>query len=248
MIKFKITYIFHNCFVLDVGNMSIVFDIPAERFRMRKALTALQEAICGRDVVVFFSHSHLDHFAVDYMAVCDCANSVKAVMADDIEDMYQDTFFESALVVEPDEKYVFADLKIETLLSNDLGVAFMIETAEGLKIYNGGDLACWDWESSSEAEQKYAKSFFENAADRISEFGSQIVFSNVERRLESLAGGPLLVKKVQPYIFVPTHALGRTEWLDGLHERLGIEPCRYFNYRRPGDFGEFEISPSKPLF
>nr|WP_291327771.1 MBL fold metallo-hydrolase [Desulfovibrio sp. UCD-KL4C] len=245
MIKFKITYIFHNCFVLDIGALSIVFDIPAQRFRMRRTLSALEDAIRGRDVIVFFSHSHLDHFAPDYMDVCDCAKSVMAVLADDIGEMYQNICFDNTIVVEPDEKYFFESLKIETLMSNDLGVAFMIETVEGLKIYNGGDLACWDWESSSYAEQKFANTFFENAVDRISEFGSHIAFSNVERRLESLAGGPLLVKKVQPHIFVPTHSLGRTEWLDGLHERLGIESRRYFNYRRPGDYSMFEVMPSE---
>ncbi|MBI9110387.1 MBL fold metallo-hydrolase [Maridesulfovibrio ferrireducens] len=239
--KIKITYIFHNCFVLDVGKLSIVFDIPAQRFRMSRARSILEEAVCGRDVVIFFSHSHLDHFAPDYMDVCGGANSVKAVLSDDIEEMYPDIFFENALVVEPDQKYVFENLKIETLMSNDLGVAFMIETVEGVKIYNGGDLACWDWESSSEADQKFTRDFFDKAADRIAGFGSHIVFSNVDRRLESLAGGPFLVEAVKPQVFIPTHALGRTAWLEGIHERLGIESRKCFSYRRAGDVASFDI-------
>ncbi len=236
-----VTHIFHNCFVLDVGSISLVFDIPAKRFRVRRVLSALEKAVAGRDVVAFFSHSHLDHFAPDYLNVCAGSKSVRAVISDDIEEMYTDMIFKDTLIVEPDEKYVFENLKIETLMSNDLGVAFLIETAEGVRIYNGGDLACWDWDSSTEFQRKWTINFFATAVDKVASFKPHIVFSNVERRLSGLAGAPFLIEKVKPQYFIPTHALGRTQWLEGIYERLGIADANCFNYRWPGDLQRFDL-------
>ncbi|CCO24345.1 MBL fold metallo-hydrolase [Maridesulfovibrio hydrothermalis] len=243
--KVCITHIFHNCFVLDAGTSSYVFDIPAKRFRTGRAFEALQKTIADQDVTVFFTHSHLDHFAPDYVEVCSTAKSLKAVISDDIEEMYPELSFRNALIVEPDEKYSYGDVEIETLMSNDLGVAFIFKTREGLKVYNGGDLACWDWETASPAERNFTRIFFEEAVNRIADRQVQIAFSNVDRRLQNLAGGPQFIDKVQPQVFVPTHAFGRTQWLEGIHEKLGLDKERCFIYRRPGDSMCFEVDISR---
>ncbi|TIH19963.1 hypothetical protein D0S45_01095 [Marinifilum sp. JC120] len=239
--EIRLVHIFHNCFVLEAGEDSYVFDIPAQRFRSNKVLSALQEVLAGRKVTAFFSHSHLDHFAPDYREVCAGAASLKAVISDDIEEMYPDLDFGDALIVEPDEKYEFHGLIIETLMSNDLGVAFLFSTPEGLKVYNGGDLACWDWETASQNELDFTRSFFRSAVERVADYGVHVVFSNVDRRLESLAGGPQLAQEIRPQVFVPTHAFGRTQWLAGIHERLGINENNCFSYRRTGDAQIYDI-------
>lgn len=237
-----ITHIFHNCFVLDAGASSYVFDIPSERFRPLKVLEALRKSIAGKDVVALFTHSHEDHFAPDYADVCDVARSLKAVVSDDIVEMYPDLVLDDALIVEPDEKYQYGDMDIATMMSNDLGVAYIIKTPERLKVYNGGDLACWDWDNASLAEQNFARNFFKDALRKISAAGVHVTFSNVDRRLQNLAGGPQLVETIRPQVFVPTHVFGRTQWLCGIHERLGIEASRCFEYRRVGERACFEVN------
>ncbi|WP_415718121.1 MBL fold metallo-hydrolase [Maridesulfovibrio sp.] len=237
----RLTHIFHNCFVLEAGPFCYVFDIPAERFRGKKVQTALRETLAGRDVIAFFSHSHLDHFAPDFREVCCSASSLKAIISDDIEEMYPGLDFGDALVVEPDEIYQFAGMEIETLMSNDLGVAFLFRTPQGLKVYNGGDLACWDWETSSQNGLDFTRAFFNTAVDKVCAYSVHVAFSNVDRRLKSLAGGPQLAQTVQAQVFVPTHALGRTQWIGGIHERLGISRHNCFEYRHAGDAQVFEI-------
>ena len=238
----RLTHIFHNCFVLEAGQVCYIFDIPAERFRARKVQAALQETIAGRDVIAFFSHSHLDHFAPDFKEVCSTAASLKAIISDDIEEMYPDIDFGDALIVEPDEKYQISGLEIETLMSNDLGVAFLFRTQQGLKVYNGGDLACWDWETASQNELDFTRLFFNKVVEKVCLYSAHVAFSNVDRRLESLAGGPQLAQAVKSQVFIPTHALGRTQWLQGIHERLGISKQNCFQYRRAGDAQVFEIN------
>lgn len=237
----RLTHIFHNCFVLEADKTCYVFDIPAERFRSKKAQAALQESIAGRDVFAFFSHSHLDHFAPDFREICSVAGSLQAIISDDIEEMYPDIDFGDALIVEPDEKYEISGIEIETMMSNDLGVAFLFRTPQGLKVYNGGDLACWDWETASQNELTFTRSFFAAAVEKVGAYGVHVAFSNVDRRLESLAGGPQLAQAVQPQLFIPTHALGRTQWLKGIHERLGIHDGSCFEYRRTGDMEVYDI-------
>lgn len=237
----RLIHIFHNCFVLETGKNSYVFDIPAERFRSRKVVSALQDVLAGRKVTAFFSHSHLDHFAPDYREICASADSLQAIISDDIEEMYPNLDFGDALIVEPDEKYELEGLSIETLMSNDLGVAFLFSTPDGLRVYNGGDLACWDWETSSQNELNFTRSFFRSAVQRVVDYDVQIAFSNVDRRLESLAGGGEFVQTVKPQVFVPTHAFGRTQWLEGIHDRLGIAEKSCFTYRRTGDSRLYEI-------
>ncbi len=237
----RLIHIFHNCFVLESGDVSFVFDIPAERFRSRKSFEALQEVLSGRKVIAFFSHSHLDHFAPDYREVCAGAKSLQAVLSDDIEEMYPDLDFRECLIVEPDETYEFSGISIETMMSNDLGVAFLFSTPEGLRVYNGGDLACWDWETASRNELDFTRSFFQEAVQRVKAYGVHVAFSNVDRRLESLAGGPQLVREVNPQVFVPTHALGRTQWLERVHKMLVMENRECFAYRRTGDAKTYEI-------
>lgn len=239
--KICITHIFHNCFVLDIGDSSYVFDIPAKRFRTVRAFEALQKTLEGRDVTAFFTHSHLDHFAPDYVEVCSSANSLRAIISDDIEEMYPDIIFENSLIVEPDEKYSYDGLEIETLMSNDLGVAFIFKTRERFKVYNGGDLANWDWETASLAERNFTRNFFNDAVHKVAASNVQITFSNVDRRLNNLAGGPQFVKTVKPEVFIPTHAFGRTQWLENIHEKLGLEESKCFNYRRAGDSACFDV-------
>ncbi|WP_432736577.1 MBL fold metallo-hydrolase [Maridesulfovibrio sp. FT414] len=239
--KICITHIFHNCFVLDAGASCYVFDIPSERFRTTKALEALQRAVAARDVIAFFTHSHTDHFAPDYHDVCSGATSLKAVISDDIEEMFPNMCFRDVLVVEPDAKYEFEGLGIETMMSNDLGVAYIIRTPERLKIYNGGDLACWDWDNASLAERNFVRNFFRDAVRKVASEKVHVTFSNVDRRLSNLAGGPQFVEVVQPQVFVPTHAFGRTEWLDGIHAKLGLDESKCFTYRRAGDSRYFDI-------
>ena len=236
-----ITHIFHNCFVLDAGDICYVFDIPAERFRPAKSVAALQKTIAGRNVVAFFSHSHLDHFAPDYAELCSSAKSLNAIISDDIEEMYPDIKSSNSIIVEPDTVYEYAGLQIETLMSNDLGVAFLFTTEEGLRVYNGGDLANWDWNTASSAERHFTRNFFREAVSVVASKNVHITFSNVDRRLDNLAGAPEFVQVVDPQVFVPTHALGRTKWLEGIHEKLGIPEGKCFTYRRAGDSSYFEV-------
>lgn len=241
MIEIKITHVFHNCFVLKAPGIVLLFDVPAARFRRKSQLEALERAIHGEDVIAFISHSHTDHFDSELRKTCSCAASLKIIVADDVVDMFPEFNGSDLFIVEPDKDYLYSGLKIETLMSNDLGVAFIIHLANGLTVYFGGDLARWDWEEAPAAQREFAASFFKNALRRIAAHKIDIAFSNVDKRLKSLAGAPDFVRAVNPGVFIPTHAFGRTSWLEGINEKLGLEAEHCFIYRKAGDTGIFYL-------
>lgn len=241
MIDVEIIHIFHNCFVLKTETTVFVFDVPAARFRRKSHFKSLKQAIKGEDITVFISHSHTDHFDPELRETCSAAKSLKIIVADDVIDMFPNFCGEDVKVVEPDSLYNFNGFKLKTLMSNDLGVAFIIGLEVGLNIYFGGDLALWDWDNSSEAEKKFVRNFFYESLAKISKQKIHIAFSNLDKRLESLAGGPDFIKYVEPDVFIPTHVFGRTGWLEGIESRLGISRKKCFIYRKTGESAVFKM-------
>lgn len=240
----RITYVHHNCFVLRLGERTFLFDCPAAEHLPKRAAEALAAGIAGADLCVFVSHSHEDHFHQDLPGICAGAAQARYVLSDDVADLYPGAVPPGALVVEPDEGYDFAGLRIETLLSNDLGVAYLVEW-EGLRLYYGGDLAAWTWDSASEAERAFTERFFHEALERVTRRPVDIAFSNVDGRLPNLAGGLDFVRTVRPGLFAPMHTFGRTAWLKTFAERLGPTDSQLFLYKKPGDGLDIDL-PARP--
>ncbi len=235
----EITYVPHNCFVLDLADHVLVFDGPAARCMSHDAGQALAGRVRGRNVTVFCSHSHEDHFHQNLPGLLGVSADARYVLSDDIPDMYPEAKPQGALIVEPDQRYALHGMEIETLLSNDLGVAFVIRCS-GLVIYYGGDLAAWVWDNAPVADQAFARDFFSRSLARLPR-PIDIAFSNVDKRLSNLAGGVEFVQSVRPRVFVPMHTFGRTRWTRDFAAAFDAAETEIFVYSRPGDAAAFEL-------
>lgn len=202
----------------------------------------VREAVAGTELAVFISHGHADHLHEDLASVTNTAASVRYVLSDDVEEMRPQAVPGNGevLSVEPDETYELGGMTIETLMSNDLGVAFLVEDGD-FRFYFGGDLAKWIWGNASEAEASFTTRFFREALERVKAFGPQVAFCNVDKRLPNLAGGDEACRVVAPPIFVPMHTFGETELLQGLRDSLADVDSRLFIYSRPGESESFDI-------
>jgi L-ascorbate metabolism protein UlaG (beta-lactamase superfamily) len=230
----QVVHIFHNCFVLHAGERTLLFDCPAPQHLPRRAAQALAPELAGRRVTAFVSHSHTDHCHPDLAQVCAGAAVARFVFSDDVAELYPQSVPPGALVLEPDQEAELEGVHIETLASNDLGLAFVLEL-EGLRVYHGGDLAAWVWDTASPAEKAFTAGFFSAALERIARKPVDIGFTNVDRRLANLAGGPEFARVVRPRLLVPMHAFGRTAWLADAAPALAAGGSSVFLYRRPGD-------------
>ena len=238
----SITYIHHNCFVMKTPERAYLFDYPNDSHLPSGAETLVRDAVAGTDLSVFVSHSHDDHLNNDIETMVSTAKSVRYILSDDVEDMRPETIPADAntLIVEPDESYEFDGLAIETLMSNDLGVAFLVKDGD-FRFYYGGDLAKWIWKTASAKEEEFTTNFFREAMERVRDFQPHVAFSNVDKRLENLAGGVEAYRQTGAKVFVPMHTFGDTSWLEDFRESVGEVFTRLFIYGESGDNARFSF-------
>ncbi len=229
-----ITYIYHSCFILTTPSQTLVFDIPGKNHLSSDHVVLIQKHIQDKDTIFLFSHGHEDHFNPNLSQFIEKCNRSQIIVSFDIGELFEESLPKEALVVEPDEKYEMGKLQIETLESNDLGVAYLL-TYNGKKIYYGGDLALWIWPDTPKQAEKVIKEYFGEVLDRLKRENIDIGFSNWDPRMENLAGGWEFLKKVRPRLFVPMHTFGRHEILAELKETTLPPKTSAFIYQHQGD-------------
>ncbi|CCH48336.1 MBL fold metallo-hydrolase [Pseudodesulfovibrio piezophilus] len=240
--QITVTYIHHNCFVLETPSRTFLFDYPGDMHLPEGAEAVVQNRVAGRNLAVFISHSHDDHLNEDLKTMASTASSVHYIISDDVLEMRPEVIPADCetLIVEPDESYTSAGLSIETLMSNDLGVAFLVQDGD-FRFYYGGDLAKWIWKSASAREESFTAHFFKQAMIRVHEFKPHVVFSNVDKRLENLAGGAEAYRETGARVFIPMHTFGETEWLGAFRDSVGDKATELFVYADLGDSMGYEI-------
>lgn len=235
-----ITYVYHSCFCMKLGDSTLVFDYPGHTHRNAQSESVVAKALLGAAAYVFFSHSHHDHCSPEIIPLASKAASVRYVLSYDVPDMIPEFDIENAVVVEPEEEYQVDDLKITCLDSNDLGVAFMIQ-APGVRVYYGGDLAEWTWPNLDEKSKALVEQYFGECLDQIKAFGLDIAFSNVDKRLPNLGGAARFLDHVRPRFFVPMHAFGNTASIAEFANSLNAPDTELFVYENTGDQVVLEV-------
>ena len=147
----RVTFIHHSSFVVETDTKQLVFDyFPACTYN--DVIFHGKEPVFSAEkpVYVFASHSHKDHFSPDVLKWA-AERDVHYIFSKDIRlsknylirNGYDPQIRDLIKFVKPLNDYEIADMKIKTLLSNDAGVAFLVQT-DGLTIYHAGDLSVWN--------------------------------------------------------------------------------------------------------
>lgn len=230
----SVVYIHHDCFVLRVGDRTLLFDYPGPAYLPPAAAEAAAPLLRDADLTVLVSHSHDDHWNPDIQAVTSQAAKRRFIVADDVADRYADRLPADTLVLEPDQTYARDDLTVEAFESNDMGVCYRIALA-GLCLYFGGDMALWDWPEQSPAARRAVGMTWRRLLKRLGERPLDVAFSNMDPRLDSLSGAPDFVAKLAPAVFVPMHINGRTAYIERFRDRLSRPGTTLFAYAQAGD-------------
>ena len=144
----KVYYLMHSSFVLELTDRYLLFDYfdkaALESFvDYRGCLPDFSE---DKPIYVFSSNGRKDHYTEDIFSL---GNVKKYILSKDIK-VKKDLLDKSLIqYVKPLHKYEVDDIAIETLKSNDAGVAFIISVA-GLNIYYAGTLNWWNAEGRGE--------------------------------------------------------------------------------------------------
>ena len=172
----KVTYLDHSGILVEIKDCYCIFDY------YKGELPPLDKE---KDVIVFCSHSHNDHYNP---LIFDLLNQrgmrYQAVLANDISDENRLSKIKHSFV-KPDECYQFdGGIQVETLLSNDSGVAFIVSTDEGM-IYHGGDLNDWYWEGEPEEENRDLRTIYHTEIGKIKGRHFDVAFVPLDPRLEA---------------------------------------------------------------
>ena len=146
----KVTFIEHSSFMVEMEQNVLLFDyyqgeIPS--FDGSKTL------------YVFASHSHADHYDPAIWKLKEQYKDIHYILSDDIKDN------EGAVVMKAHEKKEVAGIEIETLRSNDMGVAFLVKV-EGKTIYHAGDLNWWWWDQYTPQQSLQMEKDFKAQIDK----------------------------------------------------------------------------------
>lgn len=172
----KVTYLNHSGILVELKDRYCIFDY------YRGELPLLDR---DKEVIVFCSHVHEDHYNPLIFELLDERKMrYQAILANDISDENRLSKIKHRFV-EPDKCYHFdGGIRVETLLSNDSGVAFIVRSDEGT-IYHSGDLNDWYWEGEPEEDNLELRTIYHSEIGKIKGRHFDIAFVPLDPRLEA---------------------------------------------------------------
>lgn len=196
---------------------------------------AAVKPLAGRDVTVFVSHRHADHYSrrmFDWRAA-----TVRYILSDDIRLLPGDEG-PDIRAVGPAERITTGGLTVETFASTDEGVAFLVEAA-GLTLFHAGDLNWWHWEGEPAEENRAMAQRYCREIDKLRGRTIDVAFLPVDPRLEEQAlwGIDYVLRTVGVRAAVPMHFGGDATVFDRLMNDPRTLPYRdrIVRLARPGD-------------
>lgn len=212
----KITYLHHSGFAVETETKTLLFDYYTQGGRY----AGFDPAACaGKELFVFVSHFHEDHFDRRILEWAEQDGlSPRYVFSPDVRP--KAGFKGERLVAKPHESYDFGGIHIETLRSNDEGVAFLVE-ADGKTIFHAGDLNWWHWNGESDAFNEDIRKSYTGEIDRLKGRRIDAAFIPADLRLEDkyFWAVDYFMKTVGAESVFPMHFWGRFDVCGMLKEK-----------------------------
>lgn len=230
----KITYLYHSSFAVETPGHFLIFDYYNDTPRGAGLSEGVIDPaqLTGRNVAVFASHRHPDHYSSGIFGWRTEIPDIRYVISDDIRTD------EPAERMRPGETRSFEGMDVRTLRSTDEGVAFLVE-ADGFRIYHAGDLNWWRWDENSDRENEKMEQDYKREIEQLKGEKIDLAFLPVDPRQEkdALLGIGFFMETVGADRVVPMHSFGDTEFFDLLKtdERAAPYRDRILFYRSRGE-------------
>ena len=194
----KITYINHSGFLIETRDCYYIFDY------YKGELPYLDKE---KEVIVFCSHFHKDHFNPQIFGILeDMGMTYQAVLANDIRKRNHLSDLKITYVYHDQTYNLDNGTEVDTLLSNDSGVAFIVKTKEGT-IYHAGDLNDWYWDGELKADNQRLTSAYRAEIRKIKGIHFDAAFVPLDPRQEDHYADGILyfLKNVDCNVIFPMH-------------------------------------------
>ncbi|MBK5240082.1 MBL fold metallo-hydrolase [Clostridium sp.] len=221
-----IYYIYHSGFAIKTKDHFLIFDyykdpIENEVTHQKQALLSPENIKEMKNVFVFASHSHEDHFNPSILNLDDYNNNIQYVFSSDIK---IDKNKSNYSFMEEGEEKSFDDVYVKAYGSTDIGISFLVKVDE-LTIFHAGDLNWWHWKEDSLEEQLIAENSFKDQIEKLKEEKHiDIAFFPVDPRLQEFyyIGGEYFAQKIQPRLLIPMHFADDLSITKEFSERINI--------------------------
>ena len=122
------------------------------------------------------------------------------------------------------DNIVYFDFNIEvsTYLSNDEGIAFMVQV-DGYTLYHAGDLNNWDWVGEDKEWLDWQKNLYHTELEKMKDFDIDVAFIPLDPRLEDNyhEGVTDFLKVCHTRYIVPMHCWNKYDVIERFIEEQG---------------------------
>ena len=211
----KITYLDHSGFAVEYKKYVLIFDWYKGK---------LPEFDSEKEIYVFSSHSHYDHFDRKIFELENIYPNIRYVLSADITEKPVPS---KVWFVIADKEYRIGNLKVQTLHSTDAGVAFLVYVDDRI-IYHAGDLNWWHWEEEGTEYNQQMKEDYQNALRLMEGEHVDVAFVPVDPRLEDAYywGIDWYMRHTDTERVYPMHMWGQYE----IQDRLLCQPETLWYY------------------
>lgn len=216
----KVTYIHHSAFCVELDNAVLVFDYYSGRGSGDCIYEGrMPEFPADTQMYVFSSHGHQDHFDMEVLRWSYRYENIHYIFAKEIKHklgnsvlgrMFPDRDIslikEKIHYMKPAEQLQIEEVLVETLLSTDSGVAFVV-TCEGKTIYHAGDLNWWHWEGESKEDNQYQEKTYKAQMTLLSRRNIDVAFVVLDPRQGQVMtlGIDYFVHNIKAQNIIPMH-------------------------------------------
>lgn len=203
----QVEYIFNSCFVIELDSHILLFDYYRGTLPMFNP---------NKPLYIFVSHRHHDHYNPDIYTISH--PNITYILSKEVDNV--------GIKVGPNETIWVEDMKIETLLSTDLGVAFIIYVEEKY-IYHAGDLHWWHWHSEPKENNRYQKEIFQQEINKITTIPFTLMMIPLDPRLKEASswGMDYILQNVSTTHVLPMHFFTK---IKGMQEHLHQLPLSLY--------------------
>lgn len=187
----KVTYLFNSGFIIELENHILVFDYYKGQ---------IEPLSPNKKVYIFASHDHRDHFNPEIYNI-DHPN-ITYILSNDIN--------AKGHHLAPHQSIKLDDIQVNTLISTDKGVAFIVH-CENKNIFHSGDLNWWDWEGEPKDFLEYQEKTFKQEIQSIKDIKFDIMMVPLDTRLEDNAYKAIdyIEKNLITKYIIPMHSFNQ---------------------------------------
>lgn len=194
----KIHYLYNSGFAVETANHLLIFDYWKCGKANLKGLLKTE-----KDVIVFVSHSHGDHYNPEIFQWVESNPGIEYVISSGIRPGFKS---EKIHRLGRYKELQLNDVRIQTFGSTDMGVSFLVNV-DGVALFHAGDLNWWDWYDDTEENNRDMAARFKSEISRIKGHKIDIAFFPVDPRLKDSyrLGVEYFMKEVEPSWLIPMH-------------------------------------------